>query len=169
MRSLIFCLLSLAYITTNAQDTLLALYGSAVDIITEQPVKDLKVTSYTMADTAIENAIVGPDGSFMLGLFDARDRIVIFEAPGYVPRRIMLDMKGPDRERWANGYGLSLQMSLYEAIPGMDLTMDEIPVGRSIYNADNDVFEWDRAYSRSINEKNKELLKAYKQRIARDR
>lgn len=147
-------------------DTLLAVYGSVVDVLTDEPVRNAQITAHAVADTSDKiHSMTDGNGRFMLGLFAQMDRIFVFDAEGYAPRRVQIDMEGPDEAGWARGYGLSLQMSLYREVPGVDLTMDDIPIGKSIYNREMDVFEWDRDHSRSLSARNKAMLKVYKQQV----
>lgn len=167
MRRSILILALIFSVSVNAQkDTLLAVYGSVVDVLTDEPLRNATITAYAVADTS-NRMLAGTDGSgrFMLGLFSRADRVLVFDAEGYAPRRVLINMEGPDEAGWERGYGLSLEMSLYREVPGVDLTMDDIPIGKSIYNKEMDIFEWDREHSRSLNDRNKAMLKAYKQQL----
>ncbi|MDQ3100062.1 MAG: hypothetical protein M3R08_01635 [Bacteroidota bacterium] len=169
MRSLLLLFLVLVLNAGYSQDTLLAFYGSAVDVLTKEQLTGLQVTAFDVLDTSDRsNAEIDTEGRFMLGLFEPKDRIVVISADGYVPRRILLEMEGPTEEQWRKGYGLSLEISMYKNVPGLDLGMEEIPAGKGIYDPQLDVFEWDRSYSRSISEQNKDMLKAYKKHTSRD-
>ncbi len=147
-----------------AQDTLLAIYGTVYDITNEQPVHPAEVIAFDPSDSLhIVSTTVDRDGRYMLGLFEERNYTIRFNAPGFVPKYVEIQMAGPSPAQWESGYGLSVDMTLFREVPELDLTMGHEPVGRGVYEPSADVFEWDRTYTQSIRSRQKELLRSYKQ------
>ena len=146
----------------------MAVYGAITEFATQEPLLNAEVLAFDPTDSLHRvTAMVDHQGRYMLGLFEVRNYVIRFDAPGHVPRHVLVEMQGPTDEQWTHGYGLSVDMSLFQEVHGFDLTMDGTPVGKGIYDPISDVFIWDDAHSKAIRSRQKEITKTYKQQVGR--
>ncbi len=149
-----------------AQDTLLAVYGNVLEAVSGDPIGLAQVAAYQPGDssTAIHTHTAS-DGSFLLGIMEKGEHVIEFSADGHVSKRVLVVVEGPTPAQWRRGYGLSLEMSLFKDLPDLDLSLENRPVGKAVYDRATDVFIWDRGYGHDLRDRQRDLLRTYKQQL----
>ncbi len=85
---------------------------------------------------------------------------ILFDAPGKVGKRIEIDTRGARSER-IGGYGMNVDVTLFDSIPGLDFSILNEPMGRACFVGTKDEFNWDLAYTQAMRERIAKMLKAY--------
>lgn len=149
----------------SAQDTLIVVFGTVKDLTSNEPLTDFHVEAMDLKWGRRVLAIVYPAGRYELDLMQEGDFIIEYSAPGHVPKRVRVDMRGPTVEEWLGGYGMNVDVRLFREVDGLDLTLGSEPFGICRYDSVADIFSWDLAYIESMRERMKGALAEYEKRF----
>ncbi|MBK9515206.1 MAG: hypothetical protein IPO05_16630 [Flavobacteriales bacterium] len=85
-------------------------------------------------------------------------------APGKVMKSVQLELKGPSDEDWANGSARTSTSRCPTACL-VDHDLFSQPFGIARFKATLGNYEWDAEYTRSLRDRQKALLEAYRERL----
>jgi hypothetical protein len=148
-----------------AQDGGMAIYGTVRDMDTRDSIPFPQVLVEEVGSevppiTAATNA----RGRYEITLNEQKVYLIRYSAPGKVAKSVQVDLRGPSAEDWAGGYGMHVDITLLDELPGVDLSVLAQPFGKAHYAPASGNFEWDLEYTRALKDRQAALLKAYNER-----
>ncbi|MBP7408277.1 MAG: carboxypeptidase regulatory-like domain-containing protein [Flavobacteriales bacterium] len=154
---------------SQAQDTLVVVFGMVKDITTKEPLQDVQVDAIDLKYGRRVMATLFQGGHYELDFVQEADYMVEYSAEGYVPKRVRLQLIGLTPEEWEGGYGMEVDVTLFRDLPELDLTLGGDPMGICRFNHDSLSFEWDLAHTEGKREQMARMLKAYEKLIGETR
>lgn len=146
-----------------------ALLAQQPDVLVFGAVKDMD-TGTALAGSAAEavdrkwgrwvEVAANDTGGYELGLGRNGEWLVTITAPGYVAKKVLLQLNGPTEEEWVGGFGMEIDMNLMREREGVDYSAMEEPFGISRYNREAGNFEWDMAHTAAMRERQQRLSEA---------
>ncbi len=165
VRAFLIVLLITVPAISFAQDTLVVVFGTVKDLTNGMPLTEFTVTATEQKTVTQVPSRVQDNGRYEIDIVQEGDYMVEFNAPGHVPKRVQLELRGPSPEQWKGGYGMNVDITLFREVEGLDLTLASKPFGICRYDKVNDIFTWDLAYTEAQRDRIAELLKEYEQRV----
>ncbi len=104
-------------------------------------------------------------GRYEVTITAQKTYLIRYGAPGKVMKSVQLELKGPGDEDWAYGFGMNIDIALLDSLPGVDYSVLNEPFGIARFNAETKNYEWDIEYTRSMADRQKALLDAYRERL----
>ena len=161
IRSILFLALSCCG-RLAAQDTLAIVFGSVTDHDPRALLTGITIACHDKQDsTFVVEPVIREGGFYELQLMEERTYSIVFSAKGHVPKRVLIELKGPTREQWEKGFGINADISLFKTLPGVDADFGGEPFGICRFDPSTVQFEWDRTYSQGMRERHAAALKAY--------
>ncbi|MBL8000925.1 MAG: hypothetical protein JNL05_03080 [Flavobacteriales bacterium] len=141
-------MLCMGVVCARAQDSTLYVYGKVGNYMNGMPAWPFAVVAVDVKDTTYRSqARANAKGRYELVLHAGRLYVLAFHAEGLLPKHVLVDTRGPSAAQWKDGFGLQVDMALVPAVPGVDASVLNEPVGRCAFNLNSGNFEWDRAYA----------------------
>lgn len=147
---------------TTAQEPGLLIYGKVDDLITATELEGLRVSVQEVgADTStrIYSPITTGQWTYEFTLNEQKVYLIRADAPGKIGKYVLIHAQGIPPKRWAVGYGINLDFSLMDSIPGEDLSMFDAPYGIARYTRGRGNFIWDIAANKRMRDHTNALLK----------
>lgn len=143
--------LCVAVMSVHAQDSTLYVYGKVGNYLNGMPAWPFAVVAVDVKDTSYRSqARANAQGRYELVLHAGRLYVLAYHAEGLLPKHVLVDTRGPSAAQWKDGFGLQVDMVLVPAVPGVDVSVLNEPVGRCAFNLNSGNFEWDRAYAEAM-------------------
>jgi hypothetical protein len=140
--------LCLGLLSASAQDSTLYIYGKVGNYLNGMPAWPFAVVAVDVKDTTYRSqARANAQGRYELVLHAGRLYVLAYHAEGLLPKHALVDTRGPSAAQWKDGFGLQVDMVLVPAVPGVDASVLNEPVGRCAFNLNSGNFEWDRNYA----------------------
>ena len=139
----------------------LYLYGTVKHYSTGDSIPFPIIHLQEVRKDALPRAVVtNARGRYELNLTKEGIFTIFFDAPGKVGKLLEIDTHGarPDRP---DGYGFSIDVTLFDSIPGVDFSVLNEPTGKVHFDPATNEFVWDFAYIEQIREKIARLFKEY--------
>ena len=103
------------------------------------------------------------NGKFIFVLRPGVDYLIKVSKPGHVSKKLIFSTKNVPEELIAEGFPIfPVEISLFEEIQGLDVSILEYPVGRIAFSELDNDFQIDREYARNIHNELVVLYKEYK-------
>ena len=119
----------------------------------------------------IQEVLTPENGQFIFILRPGVDYLIKVSKPGHVSKKIIFSTKNVAEELIAEGFPLfPIEISLFEEIRGLDVSILEYPVGRIAFSEIDNDFQIDREYAKNIHNELTVLykeLKAMRKELAR--
>lgn len=132
--------------TTAAANALV--FGRIRDAETGEGMRTFHVqVSDVVSSALIDSATVVDDSaSYELVLDYGRHYRLMYTAPGYTAKQMLVDLRGIPEELHAEGFGMNLDVRLVEALDGVDYSVLDEPLGIAAYHRSDTAIVWDSAY-----------------------
>jgi hypothetical protein len=127
----------------------LRLRGEVTDHVTRSPLGEVLVRVYR--DGVKEKAFTtGPGGRYTVNLQRGGNYVIRFSLPGHVTKCYAVDTHGPVWEGDNREVSVDVEMTLFEQVPGVDLSFFDMPMGLARFSATTGRLSWDKAYEERI-------------------
>lgn len=127
----------------------LRLRGEVTDHVSRAPLGEVLVRVYR--DGVKEKAFTtGPGGRYTVTLQRGGSYVIRFSLPGHVTKCYAVDTHGPVWEGDNREVSVDVEMTLFEQVPGMDLSFFDMPMGLARFTATTGQLSWDKAYEERI-------------------
>ena len=147
MRNLLTTLLVALSITSTAAE--LRLRGEVTDHVTRQPLGEVLVRVYR--NGVQERAFhTGPAGQYNIDLPRGGEYIIRFSLIGHVTKCYAVDTRGAVWEGDGREVSVEVEMTMFEKVPGLDLSLFDLPIGLARFEPLTGRLQWDRAYEERI-------------------
>jgi len=115
-----------------------------------------------MKNSRIIQEIRTPEnGKFIFILRPGVDYLIKVSKPGYVSKKLIFSTKNVSEDLIADGFpAFPIEVSLFEEMKGLDVSILEYPVGRIAFSEIDNDFQIDRVYAKNIHN---ELTVLYKE------
>ena len=84
-----------------------------------------------------------------------------FADEGRVAKTVEIDLTGTPDSLWIGGVAMNVEITLFEALPGVDYSVLKEPMGKARYNAEQDNLAWDLEYTEGMRQRLEALMEAY--------
>ncbi len=147
MRSIfLFLILTIAF-TANAVD--LRLYGEVTEFGSHHNIGDVLVRVYR--DGVKEHAFnTGIGGKYSVELERGGNYIIRFSKPGCITKCFAVDTKGDAWKGDKREVKVSVEMTLFENVDGLDLSFFDLPMGLATFTPITGFLSWDKGYEETI-------------------
>ena len=147
MRSLITLLL-LGHML-NVQAVQLRVFGPVTDLETRAPLSGVLVRVYK--DGVKQKAFTtGGNGHYSFLMDNGASYVLRFSLPGRVTKCYAIDTHGPSWEGDDRVVDLSIEMTLFPTVPGLDLTFFDLPMGVARFTPMTGYLSWNDSYAQDI-------------------
>ena len=85
-------------------------------------------------------------------------RLFTFSAPGMVSKSVLIDGSSVPKLERIGGYGMVIDIKLFEPIPGIDFSFLAEPMGRATYDPEKRNMAWDMDFTQPVLDKLNRLL-----------
>ncbi len=130
--------------------------------------KELGDAVVTLFENSVEvdEIITSGDGVFNFALLPGNDYLIVVAKSGYVSKRMSIAMTGLPMEdtRMAFLPWITFDISLFENIEGLDVSVLDKPVAKWVYDEGEDEFVHDEEYAKSIRTETERFIKAFEQK-----
>ncbi len=167
MRAVFLVYFGLLSLVGTSQEFNMKVSGTVRDILSRQALGVYSVSAYDVDDTT--HSVSGRlllDGGYELWLLEQRSYMIVFNAPGHVEKRALMELGSLKGKHWSGGYGVPLDILLFREVPGLDLTFNGEAFGINRYNARKKKFEWDMDHLAAMNERQAGLMETYERQLA---
>jgi hypothetical protein len=151
---------------TYGQDTLVVVYGVLKDFTTKDTLRELSVEATDQKWGRRVAARMTQDGQYVLDMVDEAVWLIEYAAPGYIPKRILVELRGPTAEQWIGGFGMNVDMLMLRELPGLDYSVLQEPMGVCRYDSASGIFVWDSVSVARMRDRVEPLHAAYNKRLA---
>lgn len=148
-----------------AADTLATVFGVVKDMTTKLPLTEITVTATEQKSGQQVPVVVRDNGRYEINIVQEGDYMVEYGAPGHVPKRVQLELRGPTAEQWKGGFGMNTDITLFREVEGLDLTMDGKPFGICRFDKAAGLFNWDMGYNEAQRDRIERMVKEYEKRV----
>ncbi len=160
-------LLSMAELA--AQSPGLVVYGTVRDLTTRDSIPFPTVLVAELGSQEPPLPIVSnARGRYEIDLTEQKTYLISYSAPGKVIKTVQLELLGPSAEEWGYGFGMHIDITLLDSLPGLDYSILSEPFGIARFNTSTDNYEWDVEYTRSRSDRQKALLNEYLERVQQE-
>lgn len=132
---------------SQAQDDIFV-YGRIKDLENKAPISDARVVMFSAAEGS--DTVFANDTGYYECHLGYEHWTLVFEAPGFVSKRVIIDGRDVPEEQRSGGHGMNVEMTLFPPQPGRDFSILESPIGVARYNEVDSAIVWDVAYTDSI-------------------
>ncbi len=113
---------------------------------------------------------VSSDGAGNYEFYLGQDRSyrITYSAPGHLKKSVVIDLVNIPDSAWSDGgLGMELQITLLKKLPGLDESLFDGDIGRSGYDADSGLLEWDLPYTAQRKAGMSKALEAYRKALGK--
>lgn len=166
LRTLFLLLLTVAiHPRANAQDDGLVVYSRVINQWDSLPLSNSRITLRLIGQDAPLSVLKASSaGKYSFSLGNREAYMLHYSAPGKVSKCVEIDTRNTPDSIWAAGLFLSLELSLFDSVPGVDFSLLDDPIGRARYDAGTGHIEFDEAYTAMVRDRIREFIAAYKKR-----
>ena len=134
-----------------------AIFGAVKDEWTHAPITGALV-EWQDDGGNIDRLNTGAHGDYTLSLEFDRLYTVTYSAPGMLSKRVVVDTRGiPDQDR-LGGFGMNVDIRLFGALSGEDLSFLDEPIGRAVWSDAIRNMMWEVEYTAPRLERLKTIL-----------
>jgi hypothetical protein len=143
MRNLITAILAAATLSMTAAE--LRLHGEVTDHVTRAPLGEVLVRVYR--DGVKERSFTtGAAGKYTVSLERGGEYVVRFSLPGHVTKCYAVNTEGPVWEGDRREVSVDVEMTLFEKVPDLDLSLFDMPMGMARFCPTTGLLKWDKVY-----------------------
>lgn len=147
MRKLFFAILAFIVMPCSAVD--LRLHGEVTNYTSRTPLDQVLVRVYR--DGVKERSFTtGNGGNYTIDLERDGNYIIRFSLPGHVTKCFAVDTHGAAWEGDRREVSVDVEMTLFERVPGMDLSFFDLPMGLARFCPTTGFLTWDAEYEERI-------------------
>lgn len=156
--SAIFILFSAAG-SLQAQEELY-IFGVVKDYANSSKLENVKITAYHNG-TKVDEYTTRPNGKYEFFLDLGKEYDLEFSRSGWVSKKVYMDSRNIPEEDVGAGFSMNIEMSLFEELEGLDVSILEQPIGKAKYNPNTGALEFDFAYTQKIKDELNRLMREW--------
>lgn len=142
-------ILALSFVTLNASAAQLHVRGLATDAMTREPLPEVLVRVYK--DGVKQEAFnTSAEGRYSVRLDNEANYVIRFSAPGRVTKCFSVDTHGGEWEGDSRSIDISVEMTLFERVDGVDLSFFDLPMGIASFCPMTGLLSWDKEYEQRV-------------------
>jgi hypothetical protein len=166
LRSAFFLAALVSVVTIMAQTPGMVVYGTVRELNTRDSIPFPTILVEEVGSKEPPMPIVSTArGRYEVTMTAQKTYLIRYGAPGKVTKCVKLELQGPNAEDWAYGFGMNIDIALLDSLPGVDFSVLREPFGIARFNGTTGNYEWDVEYTRSMADRQKALLDAYRERL----
>lgn len=124
----------------------ISLHGLVTDHFTALPLKDVLVHVEVEGERRMD-VVTNADGAYRFLLTKGALYAVSYGKAGYVTKRVSIDSRKVPDYPDVPYYDMDVQMTLFESIPNIDLSLFNEPISEAQYKHSVRTMSWDNAFS----------------------
>jgi hypothetical protein len=147
MRTFLTALLAACALLSTAAE--LRLRGEVTDHETRLPLGEVLVRVYR---NGVKEQVfhTGPAGKYNINLERGGEYIIRFSLPDHVTKCYAVDTRGASWEDDTREVSVDVEMTLFEKVPGVDLSFFDMPMGMARFCPMTGLLKWDAGYEERI-------------------
>lgn len=147
MRNILLLLFMGSVLTSQAVQ--LRVHGTVTDLESRAPLSQALVRVYK--DGVKQQVFqTGEGGRYSVVLDNNAEYIIRFSQPGRITKCYAVDTHGPAWENDGRVVDVAVEMTLFEAIPGLDLTFFDLPMGMARFTPMTGYLSWNDSYAQRV-------------------
>jgi len=111
----------------------LYIFGVVKDYSTGKKLENITITAY-QGGQKVDTYTTSSNGKYEFFLDLGKEYEVKFDGPGLVSKKVYMDSRNIPEEDIGAGFSMNIEMSLFEEIEGLDITLLDKPIGKAKYN-----------------------------------
>lgn len=131
--------------------------GVVTDLDSRQPLQGVFVRVFRNGKV-VDQFHTGADGHYNVRLENGGELALRFSMPGRVSKCFSVDTHGPEWEGDTKVVAVDIEMTLFERVPGVDLSVFDMPMGRARFTPMTGYLKWDKTYEDWISPKVAEAM-----------
>lgn len=147
MRTLLFA--ALLFVAPNVSAAHLRVYGLVTDATLREPLADVLVRVYRDGVKLLAFN-TGDNGHYDVVLENGGNYVIRFSLPGRVTKCFSVDTHGPSWEDDGSMSDVEVEMTLFERIDGLDLSLFDMPMGLARFTPMTGYLAWNADYEARI-------------------
>lgn len=132
---------------SHAQDEILV-HGHIKRYVDGAPVRKARVLLFS--PLAGPDTVLANDSGYYECHLGYQQWTLVFEAPGYVPKKLVIEGHDVPEEERNGGHGMNVEMTLFPPVSGRDFSFLNAPIGIARYSAMDSTLTWDTAITDSM-------------------
>lgn len=157
LRIFVFALFTAVGFSATAQGELY-IFGVVKDYADSKKLSGVKITAYQNG-SQVDVYTTSGNGKYEFFLDLGQEYEVTFEKKGLVSKKVYMDSRNIPEEDIGAGFSMNIEMSLFEEVEGLDITILEQPIGKAKYNPNTGALEFDFAYTQKIKDELNRLMR----------
>ena len=163
MRNLILIVLTCVVLPCSAVD--LRLHGEVTEYASRTPLDQVLVRVYRNG-VKERSFTTGNGGSYTIDLERDGNYIIRFSLPGHVTKCFAVDTHGTAWQGDRREVSVDVEMTLFENVPGMDLSLFDLPMGLARFCPTTGFLSWDAAYEEQMHREVARVMAEVRERKA---
>lgn len=147
MRTLLFA--ALLFVAPIANAAHLRVHGIVTDATFREPLADVLVRVYKDG-VKLQAFNTGANGHYNLTLENGGHFVIRFSLPGRVTKCYAVDTRGPSWENDASMSDVEVEMTLFERVDGVDLSLFDMPMGMARFTPLTGYLAWNAEYEARV-------------------
>ncbi len=147
MRNILLLLFMGSMLTSQAVQ--LRVHGTVTDLESRAPLAQALVRVYKDG-VKLESFHTGDGGRYSVLLENNAEYIIRFSQPGRVTKCYAVDTHGPAWEGDGRVVDLAIEMTLFEMVPGLDLSFFDLPMGMARFTPMTGYLSWNDTYAQRV-------------------
>jgi hypothetical protein len=165
-RTAFFLAALVSVVTLMAQTPGMVVFGTVRDLNTRDSIPFPTILVEEVGSKEPPIPIVSTArGRYEVTMTAQKTYLIRYGAPGKVTKCVQLELQGPSEEDWAYGFGVNIDIMLFDSLPGLDYSVLSEPFGITRFNGTTGSYEWDVEYTRSMADRQKAMMEAYRERL----
>jgi len=157
---LLFLLLLMPVSLVFSQGGDLYIFGIVKDYATSKKIPGVTIKAFENGKL-IDTYETKANGKYEFFLDVGKQYELVFSKPGIVTKRVSMDARNIPSEDVGAGFSMNIEMSLFEEMEGLDVSILNQPIGIAKYNANTGALEFDFAYTQKIKDELNRLMKEW--------
>jgi hypothetical protein len=147
MRNILILLFMGSMLTSQAAQ--LRVHGTVTDSESRVPLAQSLVRVYKNG-VKLQSFHTGEGGRYSVLLENNAEYVIRFSRPGRITKCYAVDTHGPEWEGDGRVVDLAIEMTLFEVVPGMDLSFFDLPMGIARFTPMTGFLSWNDTYTQRV-------------------
>jgi tetratricopeptide (TPR) repeat protein len=155
---LLLLLLPVSLVFSQGGD--LYIFGIVKDYATSKKIPGVTIKAFENGKL-VDTYETKVNGKYEFFLDVGKQYELVFSKPGIVTKRVSMDARNIPSEDVGAGFSMNIEMSLFEEMEGLDVSILDQPIGIAKYNANTGALEFDFAYTQKIKDELNRLMREW--------
>lgn len=136
----------------------LYIFGVVKDYTDGKRLGDITISAWENG-RKVDTYVTSGNGKYEFFLDLGREYEVKFEGKGLVAKKVYMDSRNIPEEDVGAGFSMNIEMSLFQEVEGLDVSVLDKPIGKANYNPNTGALEFDFAYTQEIKDELSRLMR----------